>query len=46
MIARGSFHGDWGAEMYITVTRDVPHAQMVRLSGTFLTKVCHAGETT
>jgi hypothetical protein len=29
----------WGADMYIAVTRDVPQAQMVQLSGTFLTKV-------
>lgn len=29
----------WGADMYIAVTKDVPHAQMARLSGTFLTKV-------
>ena len=29
----------WGADMYIAVTKDVPHAQMARLSGTFLAKV-------
>ncbi len=29
----------WGADMYIAVTKDVPNAQMARLSGTFLTKV-------
>ena len=29
----------WGADMYIAVTKDVPSAQMARLSGTFLTKV-------
>ncbi len=29
----------WGADMYIAATKDVPQAQMVRLSGTFLTKV-------
>ena len=29
----------WGADMYIAVTKDVPNAQMARLSGAFLTKV-------
>ena len=29
----------WGADMYIAVTKDLPQAQMARLSGTFLTKV-------
>lgn len=29
----------WGADIYIAVTKDVPGAQMVKLSGTFLTKV-------
>ena len=29
----------WGADVYIAVTKDVPHAQMARLSGTFLTRV-------
>ncbi len=29
----------WGADMYLAVTKDVPGAQMVRLSGDFITKV-------
>jgi hypothetical protein len=29
----------WGADIYIDVAADVPGANMVRLSGTFLTKV-------
>ncbi|KKS33668.1 MAG: hypothetical protein UU95_C0025G0009 [Parcubacteria group bacterium GW2011_GWC2_42_12] len=29
----------WGADIYIDVARDVPGAEMVKLSGTFLTKV-------
>ena len=29
----------WGADVYIAVTKDMPHAQVARLSGTFLTKV-------
>ncbi len=29
----------WGADVYIAVSKDVPGAEMVRISGTFLTKV-------
>lgn len=29
----------WGADIYIDVMKDVPGAQMAKLSGTFLTKV-------
>lgn len=29
----------WGSDIYIDVAKDVPGAQMTRLSGTFLTKV-------
>lgn len=29
----------WGADMYLAAAKDVPGAQMARLSGTFLTKV-------
>ncbi|MDD4901418.1 MAG: hypothetical protein PHS62_04970 [Patescibacteria group bacterium] len=29
----------WGSDIYIDVAKDVPGAQMVKLSGTFLTKV-------
>ncbi len=29
----------WGADIYIAVTKDVPGAEMARISGTFLTKV-------
>jgi len=29
----------WGADIYIDVSKEVPGAQMARLSGTFLTKV-------
>jgi hypothetical protein len=29
----------WGSDLYIEVAREVPRAEMVRLSGTFLTKV-------
>lgn len=29
----------WGADVYIHVSRDVPDAQMEKVSGTFLTKV-------
>ena len=29
----------WGADIYIAVTKEVPEAEMARISGTFLTKV-------
>jgi hypothetical protein len=29
----------WGADIYIAVSKDVPGAEMVRVSGTFLTQV-------
>lgn len=29
----------WGADIYIAVSKDVPGARMVQLSGTFITKV-------
>jgi len=29
----------WGADVYIAVSKDVPEAEMVRISGTFLTQV-------
>ena len=29
----------WGAEVFIAVSKDVPGAEMARISGTFLTKV-------
>lgn len=29
----------WGADIYIHVSKDVPDSEMVRISGTFLTKV-------
>jgi hypothetical protein len=29
----------WGADIYIAVAKDVPGARMVKISGTFLTKV-------
>ena len=29
----------WGADIYIAVTKDVPGAEMVKISGTFLTQV-------
>ncbi|UCG48127.1 MAG: hypothetical protein JSU94_21955 [Phycisphaerales bacterium] len=29
----------WGADVYIAVSREVPGAEMVRISGTYLTKV-------
>ncbi|MBN1360728.1 MAG: hypothetical protein JW993_09060 [Sedimentisphaerales bacterium] len=29
----------WGSDVYIAVTKDVPGAEMVRFSGTFLTRV-------
>ena len=29
----------WGADLYLAVAKDVPGAQMARLSGTFVTKV-------
>ncbi len=29
----------WGKDVYIAVSKDVPGAEMVRISGTFLTKV-------
>ena len=29
----------WGADIYIAVSKDVPEAEMVNISGTFLTKV-------
>ena len=28
----------WGSDLYIAVTKDIPGAEMVRLSGTFLTR--------
>lgn len=36
MLTDGSL---WGMDNYIAVTKEVPGAQMVRISGTFLTKV-------
>jgi len=32
----------WSADIYIAVTKDVPGAEMTRISGTFLTKVFEA----
>ena len=29
----------WGSDIYIDVSKDVPNAQMAKISGTFLTKV-------
>ena len=29
----------WGADVYIAVAKDVPDSEMVKISGTFLTKV-------
>ena len=29
----------WGSDLYIAVTKEVPGAEMVRISGTYLTKV-------
>jgi len=29
----------WGSDIYIAVTKEVPKAEMVRISGNFLTKV-------
>ena len=29
----------WGSDVYIAVSKDVPDSEMVRISGTFLTKV-------
>jgi len=29
----------WGADIYIAVAKDVPGAEMAKISGTFLTKV-------
>ncbi len=29
----------WGADVYIAVAKEIPDAEMVRISGTFLTKV-------
>ena len=29
----------WGADIYIAVSKDVPEAEMVKISGTYLTKV-------
>jgi len=29
----------WGSDLYISVTKDVPGAEIARISGTFLTKV-------
>jgi hypothetical protein len=29
----------WGSDVYIAVSKDVPGAEMVRISGTFMTKV-------
>lgn len=29
----------WGADVYIEVTKDIPHATMATISGTFLSKV-------
>lgn len=39
----------WGADIYIAVSKEVPGAQMTKISGTFITKVFegpynHAGE--
>ena len=29
----------WGADVYIEVTKDIPHAEMATISGTFISKV-------
>jgi len=29
----------WGSDVYIAVTKEVPQAEMTKISGTFLTKV-------
>ncbi len=29
----------WGADVYIAVSKEIPNAEMVKISGTFLTKV-------
>ena len=31
----------WGSDVYIAVSRDVPGAEMARISGTFLTRAFH-----
>ncbi|MFC1598298.1 hydrolase [Patescibacteria group bacterium] len=33
----------WGSDIYIAVTKDVPDSEMVKISGTFLTKVFEGG---
>jgi hypothetical protein len=33
----------WGSDIYIEVTKDVPDAEMIKLSGTFLTKTYEGG---
>lgn len=32
-------HSSWGSDIYIAVSKEVPGAEMARISGTFLTKV-------
>ena len=32
-------HSLWGSDIYIAVNKEVPEAEMVKISGTFLTKV-------
>jgi hypothetical protein len=39
MIVLADENSLWGSDVYIAVTRDVPGAQMARLSGTFLCRV-------
>jgi hypothetical protein len=39
MIVLSDENSLWGADVYLDVTQDVPHAQMATLSGTFLSKV-------
>jgi len=39
MIVLADENSLWGADVYISVPRDVPNARMAEISGTFLTKV-------
>ena len=39
MIVLADENSPWGADVYIEVTKDVPGAEMARISGTFLAKV-------
>ena len=39
MVVLSDEHSLWGADVYIEVSKDIPHAKMATISGTFISKV-------